>query len=109
MTERLPYMPRIVGNRLVTPAELQRLHEQLLKNDVIVVPDDMRPVVESEWPKLAYKLPPQNVLGTVENLPKENEFGWVRCLLAVTANIAIVAWGVVIAAAILWAFLEEPE
>jgi hypothetical protein len=111
MTELGAYMPRIVGNRLVTPAELERLHEQLLKNGGIeVIPDDMRAVVESEWPELAYKLPPQNVLGTVKNLPKKHAFGlWARYSLSVTAEIAIVAWGVVIAAAVLWVFFEEPD
>jgi hypothetical protein len=110
MTERPAYMPRIVGNRLVTPAELQRLHEQLLKNDVIVIPDDMRATVESEWAELAYKLPPKNVLGSVKKLPKTRAFGWwARYLLSVTAEIAIIALGVVVAAAVLWAFFEDPD
>jgi hypothetical protein len=110
ITERPAYMPRIVGNRLVTPAELQRLHEQLLKNDVIVIPDDMRATVESEWPELAYKLPPKNVLGTVKKPPKKRAFGWwARYLLSVTAEIAIIALGVVVAAAVLWAFFEDPD
>jgi hypothetical protein len=110
MTEHPAYMPRIVGNRLVTPAELQRLHEQLLKNDVTVIPDDMRAVVESEWPELTYNLPAKEGLGTVKNLPKKRAFGWwARYLLSVAAEIAIVAWGVVLAAAVLWAFFEEPD
>jgi hypothetical protein len=111
MTERHAYMPRIVGNRLVTPVELQRLHEQLLKNDIIVgIPEDMRAVVEREWPELAYKLPPKNVFGTVGNSPKKRAFGWwARYLLSVTAEIAIVGWSAVIAAAVLWAFFGEPD
>src|SRR5262245_18391501 len=109
MFGRSAYMPRIVGNRLVTPAELQRLHEQLLKNDVIVVPGDMRALVESEWPELAYKLPLEKVLGTVKKLPKRSAFRWwARYLLSVTAELAIIGWGVVIAAAALWAFFEDP-
>jgi hypothetical protein len=111
MTEHPAYMPRIVGNRLVTPAELKRLHEQLLKNDEIeVIADDMRAVVESEWPELTYNLPAKEGLGTVKNLPKKRAFGWwARYLLSVAAEIAIVAWGVVVAAAVLWAFFEEPD
>jgi hypothetical protein len=110
VTEHPAYMPRIVGNRLVTPAELQRLHERLIKNDVIeVIPEAMRAVVEREWPELACKLPPKNVLGTVKNLPKKRAFAWwARYLLSVTAEIAIIAWAVVVAAAVLWAFFEEP-
>jgi hypothetical protein len=108
MTEHPAYMPCIVGNRLVTPAELQRLHEQLLKNDAIeVIPDDMRAVVEREWPELACKLPLKNVLGTVKNLPKKRAFA--RYLLSVTAEIAIVAWAVVVATAVLWALFEQPD
>jgi hypothetical protein len=108
MTEHPAYMPSIVGNRLVTPAELQRLHEQLLKDDVIeVIPDDMRAVVEREWPELACKLPPKNVLGTFKNLPKKRAFA--RYLLSVTAEIAIVAWAVVVATAVLWALFEQPD
>jgi hypothetical protein len=111
MTEHPVYMPRIVGNRLVTPAELQRLHEQLLKNDSVeVIPDDMRAVVESEWPELTYKLPAKEALGTVKNLSKKRPLGWwARRLLSVMAEIAVVAWGVIVAAAVLWAFFEEPD
>ena len=40
------------------PAELQRLHRYLLDTDVIeVISDDMREVVEAEWPELGHKLP----------------------------------------------------
>jgi hypothetical protein len=109
MTERPAYMPRIVGNRLITPAELRLMHQQLLKNDVIGIPDDIRAVVESEWPELAYKLPAKNVLGTVK-LSKKSAFGWwAYYLLSVTAEIAIVAWGVVIAAVGLCALFEGPD
>ena len=111
MTERPAYMPRIVGNRLVTPAELQRLHERLLKNDEIGgIPDDMRAVVESEWPELTYKLPGKEALGTATNLSKKRPFGWwARHLLSAVAEIALVAWGVIVAAAVLWALFEEPD
>jgi hypothetical protein len=111
MTERPAYMPRIVGNCLVTPAELERLHEQLLKNDAIeVIPADVRAVVEREWPELTYKLPAKEPLGTVKNLSKKRPFGWwARHLLSAMAEIAVVAWGVIVAAAVLWALFEEPD
>ena len=59
MKYRRPYEPRIVGGKVVMmPAELQRLHRYLLDTDVIeVISDDMREVVEAEWPELGHKLP----------------------------------------------------
>jgi hypothetical protein len=57
----LPYEARIVGGRLVTPAELQTIRRFVLDTAVIeVVPDEVRAVVESVWPELVAKLPPQN-------------------------------------------------
>jgi hypothetical protein len=42
------------------PAELQKLHRHVLDAEVIeVISDDMREVVEDEWPELTYKLPPR--------------------------------------------------
>jgi hypothetical protein len=110
MTEHPAYMPRIVGNRLVTPAELLRLHEQLNNDSIEAIPDDMRAVVESEWPELTYRLPAKEALGTVKNQSKKHPFGWwARYLLAVMAEIAVIAWGVIVTAAVLWAFFEEPD
>jgi hypothetical protein len=46
----------------MTPAVLRRLHKHMLEMEkVTVVSDEMREVVESEWPKLSYKLPPKEV------------------------------------------------
>jgi hypothetical protein len=61
MKYRRPYEPRIVGGKVVMmPAELQRLHRYLLDADVIeVISDDMREVVEAEWPELLHKLAPK--------------------------------------------------
>jgi hypothetical protein len=42
------------------PVELQRLHRYVLDTDVIeVISDEMREVVEAEWPELGHKLPPK--------------------------------------------------
>ena len=38
--------------------ELETLHECLLANDVVAVDDDMRILVEENWPELAGKLLP---------------------------------------------------
>ena len=57
--QRFPYEPRIVGGRLVMPAELQQIHETVLRARVLVnVTDEMRVVVETLWPELVHKLPP---------------------------------------------------
>jgi hypothetical protein len=44
----------------MTPAELRQLHEYLLEMEkVSVISDEVRAIVESEWPELVHKLPPQ--------------------------------------------------
>jgi hypothetical protein len=42
------------------PADLKRLHKYMLDIEHIDhISDEMRTVVESEWPELAHKLPPK--------------------------------------------------
>ena len=54
------YLPRIVGGRVMTPADLRRLHKYMHDIEkVTVISDEMRAVVESEWPELMHKLPPR--------------------------------------------------
>jgi hypothetical protein len=44
----------------MTPADLRLLHKYMLEIEkVSAMPDEMRAVVESEWPELAHKLPPK--------------------------------------------------
>jgi hypothetical protein len=58
------YSPRIVGDKVMTPADLRRLHKYMLKIEkVTVISGEMRAVVESEWPELAHKLPPRTSHG----------------------------------------------
>jgi hypothetical protein len=58
---RFPYEPRFVGGKLMMPAELQRIHSIVLDAvEVEIISDEMRAVVESLWPELAYKLPPRS-------------------------------------------------
>jgi hypothetical protein len=41
------------------PAELQQIHETVLRARVLVnVTEEMRVVVETLWPELVHKLPP---------------------------------------------------
>jgi hypothetical protein len=54
------HSPRVVGGNIMTPAELRQLHEYLLEMEkVSVISDEVRAIVESEWPELVHKLPPQ--------------------------------------------------
>jgi hypothetical protein len=58
------YSPRVVGGKVMTPADLRRLHKYVLDIEHIDhISDEMRAVVETEWPELAHKLPPKNVQG----------------------------------------------
>ena len=42
----------------MTPDDLRRLHDYLVDMDTIaIISDEMRVVIESEWPELAHKLP----------------------------------------------------
>jgi hypothetical protein len=55
-----PTKSYVVDGRRMTADELQRLHDYLLDMEAIsAISDQMRTVVESEWPELAHKLPPK--------------------------------------------------
>ena len=54
--KRFPYEPRVIGGRLLMPAELQRIH-QLVLDGTGVIPEETRDVVEVLWPELVSKLP----------------------------------------------------
>jgi hypothetical protein len=58
--ERRIYRPRFVGGKVMMPADLHRLHQYMLEVERIDLSDEMRAVVESEWPELAHKLPPKS-------------------------------------------------
>jgi hypothetical protein len=60
--DRRIYRPRLVGGKVIMPADLHRLHQYMLEVERIDLSDEMRPVVESEWPELAHKLPPSELL-----------------------------------------------
>ena len=58
--KRRTYLPRIVGDKVMMPADLKRLHKYMLEIERIDhISDEMRAVVEDLWPQLAHKLPPK--------------------------------------------------
>jgi hypothetical protein len=58
MARRRIYEPRIVADHIMTQDDFDRLHEYLLGRESIPeASDDIRQVVEDEWPELAHKLP----------------------------------------------------
>jgi hypothetical protein len=62
--KRRTYMPRIVGDKVMMPADLKRLHKYMLDVEHIgIISDEMREVVEELWPELAHKLPPKTPQG----------------------------------------------
>jgi hypothetical protein len=58
--KRRVYKPRLVGGKVMLPADLERLHKYMLDIERIDhISEEMRAVVQSEWPELAHKLPPK--------------------------------------------------
>ena len=59
MTKK-PVRRYTVDGKPMTPDDLRRLHEYLIDMETIaIISDEMRVVVESEWPELVHKLPPR--------------------------------------------------
>jgi hypothetical protein len=58
-TKRL-VTPRIVSDHIMMQEDYERLHEFLLETDnLLEISNDLRKVIEEEWPELVYKLPPK--------------------------------------------------
>ena len=58
--QRFPYEPRVVGGRLLMPAELQAIHRYVVETPVLeAVTEEIRAVVETVWPEPISKLPPK--------------------------------------------------
>jgi len=54
------YAPRIVSDHIMVQEDFERLHQFLLETKHLSeVSDDMRELVEEEWPELVHKLPPK--------------------------------------------------
>ena len=57
---RFPYEPRVIGGKLLMPAELQAIHRYVVETPVLDnVTEEVRAVVETVWPELMSKLPPK--------------------------------------------------
>ena len=57
---RFPYEPRVIGGKLLMPAELQAIHRYVVETPVLeAVTEEIRAVVETVWPELISKLPPK--------------------------------------------------
>jgi hypothetical protein len=54
------YAPRIIFDHIMVQEDFERLHKFLLETECSSeVSDDMRELVEEEWPELVRKLPPK--------------------------------------------------
>jgi hypothetical protein len=54
------YAPRIISDHIMVREDFERLHKFLLETECLSeVSDDMRELIEDEWPELVYKLPPK--------------------------------------------------
>jgi hypothetical protein len=54
------YAPRIVSDHIMVQEDFEHLHKFLLETERLPeVSDDMRDLVEQEWPELVHKLPPK--------------------------------------------------
>ena len=62
--KRRVYISRVVGDQVMTSADLERLHKYMLEIEgVDAISDEMRAVVEELWPELSHKLPPKKLQG----------------------------------------------
>ena len=58
------YAPRVVADRIMMQDDFVQLHKFLLETDTIPeISDEVREVVEKEWPELVHKLPPKTPQG----------------------------------------------
>jgi hypothetical protein len=54
------YAPRLISDHIMVQEDFERLHKFLLETEGLSeISDDMRELVEEEWPELVYKLPPR--------------------------------------------------
>jgi hypothetical protein len=54
------YVPRIICDHVMVQEDFERLRKFLLETEGLPeVSDEMRELVEQEWPELVHKLPPK--------------------------------------------------
>ena len=52
--QRFPYEPRVIGGKLLMPAELQAIHRYVIDTPALkTVTEEIRAVVETVWPELS--------------------------------------------------------
>jgi hypothetical protein len=52
------YAPRIISDHIMVQEDFERLYKFLLETECLPeVSDDMRALIENEWPELVHKLP----------------------------------------------------
>jgi hypothetical protein len=60
MKNRRPVKRYVIDGKVMEPRDLRQLHRHMLEADSISsISDELRNLVESEWPVLAHKLPPK--------------------------------------------------
>ena len=60
MKNRRPVKRYVIDGKVMEPRDLRQLHRHMLEADGISsISDELRNLVESEWPVLAHKLPPK--------------------------------------------------
>jgi hypothetical protein len=60
--QRFPYEPRVIGGKLMMPAELQAIHRYVVETPVLEnVTEEIRAVIQTVWPELMSKLPPKAI------------------------------------------------
>src|SRR5262249_55963166 len=64
------YTPRIISDHIMVAEDFERLHKFLLETEGLSeVSDDMRELIEQEWPELVHKLPPKGPLLVLISTP----------------------------------------
>jgi hypothetical protein len=59
-TPKRTHVPRIIAGHIMVQEDFERLHKFLLETEGLSeVSDDIRELVEEEWPELLHKLPPK--------------------------------------------------
>ena len=54
------YALRLISDHIMVQEDFERLHKFLVETeDLSEISDDMRELVEEEWPELVHKLPPR--------------------------------------------------
>ena len=54
------YAPRVISDHIMVQEDFERLHKFLVETEGLPeISDDMRELVEEEWPELVHKLPPR--------------------------------------------------